>query len=194
MDVLNRKPAFRLLQGVPAGELCLRIVGTARDGQIVRIASPKCTIGSAKGCSLRLRANGVRPMHCLVLCGPRGTVARAWAPNTRLNGHDFTDAPLVDGDRLKVGPIELEVMAVPSDSQSQGSQRVATATAFSSRPEEVQVLRRRVRDLIGSVRGLQAEVQRLRGLAEIQVDESSPDRLALDKPEQHRSNDLKHGI
>jgi hypothetical protein len=179
MDVLNRKPTLRLLQGAATSELCLRIVGTARDGQIVRIASPKCTIGSAKGCSLRLRAAGVRPVHCLVLRGSRGAVARAWAPNTRLNGHIFTDAPLVGGDRLKIGPIELEVVSecanVPSDSQSHGSQQAIPAM----RIEQVQTLRSRVRKLIGAMRGLQAEVERLRGLAEVRVDEP---RQALETP------------
>ncbi len=194
MEVLNRKPAFRLLQGAPAGELCLRIVGTASDGRIVRITTPKCTIGSAKGCSLRLRAAGVRPMHCLVLCGSRGTVARAWAPNTQLNGHDFTDAPLVGGDRLKIGPIELEVVVENPkdhvDSQTAGVQRATAGSRRSNRSEQVQALRRRVRKLIGAMRGLQEEVERLRGLAEVQVDEP---RQELEKYKPLRTNDLQHG-
>jgi hypothetical protein len=101
----------RLVQGIPSGDLCLRIVGTARDGQIVRLAAPKCTIGSARGCTLRLLASGVRPVQCVILRGVRGTVARSWSGGTRLNGRGFVDAPLVAGDRLAIGPIELDVLS-----------------------------------------------------------------------------------
>ena len=187
MDVLNRKPLFRLLQSAPAGELCLRIVGTAHDGQILRLKSPKCTIGSAKGCSLRLRAAGVRPMHCLLLRGSRGTVARAWAPNIRLNGINFTDAPLVAGDRLKIGPIELEVVAdsadVHPDSQSHAGQQVTTSTRLPNPPEQVPVLRGRIRNLIATARGLHAEVERLRHVAESQADDSSEREALLARSE-----------
>lgn len=181
MDVLHRKPAFRSLQGAPAGDLCLRIVGTAREGQMVRLTSRKCTIGSAKGCSLRLRAAGVRPMHCLVLRGSRGTVVRSWAPNTRLNGHTFCDATLVEGDRLKVGSIEFEVVAQCALVQSAGDSgpQSTEVSKLSSATQQVQVLRRRARTLIGAVRDLQAEVVRL---------------SHCEKSESNRTNDLQHGI
>ena len=92
------------------GELVLRICGSSRDGQIVRLKSPKCTIGSGARCSLRLRGPGIRPIHCLILRGIVGTVIRRWSPDTRLNGRAFDDAPLMPGDRLTVGPVELEVV------------------------------------------------------------------------------------
>ncbi len=50
-------------------------------------------------------------LHCLILRGARGLVARCWTPDARLNGQRFTDARLVAGDRLTLGPIELEVLA-----------------------------------------------------------------------------------
>ncbi len=93
-----------------SGELVLRIRGSSRHGQIVRLRSAKCTIGSGPQCTLRLQARGVRPLHCLVLRGAAATVIRRWAPDTRLNGRDFSDADLAPGDRLSVGPIELEVL------------------------------------------------------------------------------------
>ena len=37
-------------------------------------------------------------------------VVRRWSPDTLLNGCQFTDAPLNPGDRLSIGPIELEVV------------------------------------------------------------------------------------
>ncbi|MHC4176844.1 MAG: FHA domain-containing protein, partial [Planctomycetota bacterium] len=94
-----------------AGEhLVLRVCGTTRDGQVVQLKSAKCTIGSGPRCTLRLRARGVQPVHCLIVRGSAGTVVRRWSADTRLNGRAFTDAELVDGDRLSVGAIELEVL------------------------------------------------------------------------------------
>ena len=92
------------------GELVLRVCGTSRDGQTIRLRSAKCTIGSGPRCTLRLRARGVAPLHCLILRGPDRTVIRCWSPGTRLNGQLFTDAELTPGDHLGVGPIELEVL------------------------------------------------------------------------------------
>jgi Inner membrane component of T3SS, cytoplasmic domain len=111
MVVLTEKKSSSLVQGRAASDLSLRIVGTLRDGQIVRLSAPKCTIGSAKGCTLRLRCAAVQPLHCLILRGSLGTVVRSWSARTRLNGQRFSDALLVAGDRLKIGPIELEVLS-----------------------------------------------------------------------------------
>jgi chromosome segregation ATPase len=47
-------------------------------------------------------------VHCLVLRGLSGVVARAWAPQSYLNGVPLTTAPLHDGDILRLGPVELE--------------------------------------------------------------------------------------
>jgi len=93
-----------------AGDLVLRVCGSSRDGQIVRLKSPKCTIGAGQHCTLRLRARGLRPVHCLVLRGRGGTVIRRWSPDTRVNGQSFTDAPLQPGDRLDIGAIGLEIL------------------------------------------------------------------------------------
>ncbi len=93
-----------------SGDLVLRVCGSTRHGQILRLRSAKCTIGSGPRCTLRLRARGVRPIHCLIVRGSDGTVIRRWSPDTRLNGLAFTDAELVDGDRLGIGAIELEVL------------------------------------------------------------------------------------
>lgn len=93
-----------------AEDLVLKVRGSSRDGQVLRLKSPKCTIGSGSRCTLRLRARGVRPIHCLVVRGSSSTVVRRWSPDTRLNGRTFTDAELVRGDRLSVGTIELEVL------------------------------------------------------------------------------------
>lgn len=98
------------LLDAPTGDLVLRICGTSRNGQVVRLRSPKCVIGSGPGCTFRLLARGVRRVHCLIVRGPAATVIRRWSADTLLNGRSFTDAPLRAGDRLSVGPLELEVL------------------------------------------------------------------------------------
>jgi hypothetical protein len=77
----------------------------------VRLRSKKCTIGSDPACTLRLRARGVGPVHCLIVRGGNGAVIRRWSLDTRLNGSAFSEALLVPGDRLSIGRIELDVLA-----------------------------------------------------------------------------------
>jgi hypothetical protein len=150
------------VQGRAAGELCLRIVGTARNGQIVRLSAPKCTIGSAPGCALRLRAVGVRPVHCVILRGTNATLARAWAPETRLNGVKFTDAPLAAGDRLSIGPVELEIVDiahVPGSGDDAGGAGAEQAPTQFTDSHQQRAERQRVRRLITALREARAELQ-----------------------------------
>ncbi len=107
----------RTRSNVADDELVLRVSGPTRDGRIVRLKSHKCTIGAGKHCSLRLRAPGVAPLHCLVVRGRAGAVVRRWAADTLLNHQAFDDAPLLPGDRLSVGPVELEVLGIGADPQ-----------------------------------------------------------------------------
>ena len=109
----SRSSAPSKALGSPAGELQFRIQGGQHDGRTVRISAAKCTIGSAAGCTLRLRAGDVDPLHCLILCGHNGTVIRRNSRRTYLNGAPFDDAPLQAGDLLQIASIELVVVACP---------------------------------------------------------------------------------
>src|SRR3972149_6152632 len=95
----------------PLGDLVFRIRGTSRHGQMVRLKSAKCTIGSSPNCTLRLHGKGINPVHCLILRGPNGAVIRRWSPNTLLNGQTFTNALILPGDRLSIGTLEFEIVA-----------------------------------------------------------------------------------
>jgi len=97
--------------GSALGDLVLRIQGSSRNGQVLRLKSAKCTIGSGPGCTLRLHGLGVEPLHCLILRGPNGTVIRRWSPDTRLNGRTFSNMHLSAGDRLSIGSLEFEIVA-----------------------------------------------------------------------------------
>jgi hypothetical protein len=142
------------------GNLVLRVRGSSRDGQIVRLASPKCTIGSGEQCTLRLRARSVGRTHCLILRGPNGTMARRWAPDTRLNGAPFTDALLTAGDRLSVGGIDLEILAT---GEPPHRPKVETTARMRDRDADLDTQRRQLdddrRELDCQRQRLQAEQQ-----------------------------------
>jgi hypothetical protein len=114
MVVFATKAPSLLMHG-NAGELSLRVKRTGHDAQTVELAACKCTIGSARGCTLRLRADGVRPIECLILRGPQAAAIRAWAPGVRLNGQEVGDALLQIGDRIGIGPVELEILAIGAE-------------------------------------------------------------------------------
>lgn len=156
--------------------LVLRIRGTRRDGQTVSLRSPKCTIGSAPDCTLRVVARGVRPVHCLILSGRQGTFVRRWSGDTRLNGEAFVDAPLKSGDRLSIGPIQFEVV------QCNAMETPALAPRFAALPRPVQepagrpslsnhevtqsrardlAARRRCRELIAGLRAARGKIASL---------------------------------
>lgn len=93
----------------PAGDLSLRVCGGEHDGQLLKIRSAKCTIGSGVGCTLRLRGCGVQSLACWILRGPSGTIIRRMHGPAMLNGAGFEEAALRPGDRLRIGGVELEV-------------------------------------------------------------------------------------
>src|SRR5581483_1984577 len=93
-----------------AGEMTLRVRAPRHKDREVRIRSPKCTIGSAAGCTLRLRARGVAGLQCWILRGAAGSVVRRLHGPAMLNGAQFDEAPLKVGDRLQIGSVELEIV------------------------------------------------------------------------------------
>ena len=92
------------------GNLILRVRGSGHDGRLIHIRAAKCTIGSAAGCTLRLRAANVGPLHCWILRGAAGAVVRRLHGRTTLNGAALDEATLSSGDRLRLGSVELEVV------------------------------------------------------------------------------------
>jgi len=182
------------LLDAPGGDLVLRVCGSSRHGQIVRLKSTKCTIGSGPRSTLRLRARGVRPMHCLIVRGSSNTVIRRWSPDTRLNGRVFADAELSGGDRLAIGTIELEVLdpgrlspsnpaetrqaapecppilekGSPCQLDPQGVDRLTARLALANRQG-----RQRVRRVLERLRSANREVERLR---ELQAERSDFER------------------
>jgi hypothetical protein len=93
----------------PAGELVIqngRLQGTRQA-----LGVPLTCIGQGPACDLRLSADGVGSVHCLIVHGPGGFVARdLGGPGGMLvNGEPVGSAPLHDGDLLAVGPVQMKV-------------------------------------------------------------------------------------
>lgn len=78
----------------------------------VYIKSPRCSVGSAPECTLRLVAPGVEPVHCLIMRANRQVRVERVAASTWLNQREFQRASLRPGDRLQVGPIQICLLSV----------------------------------------------------------------------------------
>jgi len=170
-----------------AGQLVLRIRGTSRDGQILRLQSAKCTIGSDRRCTLRLNAPGIRPVHCLIVRGRQTTIVRRWSPDTRLNGSEFADAQLSPGDRLGIGPIEMEVVettALPALPQSPKPKETSVSYGLRNITRRLNLAnqqgRRRARRLVEELRRARQEIERLRGRVSQTADQADHCQAELD--------------
>ncbi|MBW8884821.1 MAG: hypothetical protein JF612_08615, partial [Planctomycetia bacterium] len=60
---------------------------------------------------MRLRARGVSGLHCWILRGPQGSVIRRLHGSATLNGAQFDEAPVKIGDCLRIGLVEVEIVA-----------------------------------------------------------------------------------
>lgn len=118
-------------------EVVMRIVSGPRRGQMLRVPGAKFAIGSGAGCTLQLRSPSIAPIHVFGIHGVDGTLVRAMADDTRLNGRSFVDGWLQVGDYLSVGPIDLEVLGgVVSDiSQLDPSAAKHSGATEVERPE-----------------------------------------------------------
>jgi len=91
---------------------CLRVRfhGGPRNGQIVRIGTDHCTIGSGPEATLRLICRDIASLHCDVQLEDGRAVVRRLDGAAYLNGAEFESAELSVGDILSLGPIDFEVM------------------------------------------------------------------------------------
>jgi chromosome segregation ATPase len=160
----------RLLGGA-GGELTLAVLTDEHQGQEIRIRGPKCTIGSARGCTLRLRARGVAAVHCWILRGAGGTVVRRRHRNTQLNGQAFDDAPLKPGDRLRLGSVELEVRQCPVAPPDWTEATALPAPAYDE--VDRQLWERTAQVSAETIDRLQAELQELQRRAASQLAEQT---------------------
>lgn len=109
------------------GDLVLRLVSEPHNGQIIRLSGRKCTIGSAPGCTLCLRSGYVSSVHCMIVRGQQQTMLRNMVNDTKLNGSTFEFEAINEGDRIAIGPVELEVVSLSSTQDDSGAGEASTA-------------------------------------------------------------------
>lgn len=87
----------------PLGELVVRN-GKPR-GKRLPLGNPVTVIGRGERCDVRLNADGVIEVHCLIAMTPAGPSLRSWAAEQTLVNNEPTTAKLLkDGDEIRVGP------------------------------------------------------------------------------------------
>ncbi len=168
----------------PRGELEFRVLTGPDAGQIVRVDSPKCSIGSAPQCTYRVGGDRSESLHCLIVRGEQAAICRRFGTNTRLNGKPFEHAILNLGDQLTIGSLELELISgVPMASALQGLPWIAAIprrlkSASESRrdpstehdrpesrlepataPEATRQSRARARKLLGALREMKRQMR-----------------------------------
>ncbi|QDU73903.1 Chromosome partition protein Smc [Bremerella volcania] len=149
-NVAPRSKHDSRLLGKSTSALVLKIEGTERDGQIIRVHAPKCLIGSSADCQLRLIAADVQPKHCVIYRGSSGMIVKSWTRDTRVNGDTISEAWLRIGDRLSLGSLSFEVL------EDQQSETTAASPTPPNQSKSQRKLRkrsnRRIRSLLDVVR------------------------------------------
>lgn len=96
----------------PAGELIVR--NGKQRGTRLPMRHPVTAIGAAAGCDIKLGAEGINPIHCVIAITADGPVLRAVVGDSvMVNGVARADAPLANGDEVKIGPCLLQVSWTP---------------------------------------------------------------------------------
>ena len=83
---------------------------------------------------------------------------RRWSPGTLLNGQTFTDAPLLPGDQLSIGPVQFEVLPETERLQPQSRRPMQS---FREIQESREAESRRIRGLLRNVRRASEKIQHL---------------------------------
>ncbi|MEW4452595.1 FHA domain-containing protein [Bremerella sp. JC817] len=182
------------LLGKTSTPLVLKVEGTERDGQIIRVHAPKCLVGSGEDCQLRLIAADVQPKHCVIYRGPTGMVVKSWTRDTRVNGTTISEAWLRIGDQLSLGSLSFQVLA------DQLNETTTPAEAALPISQSHKALRRRsnrrIRNLLDMVRqqkdsfqSLQAKFDEAQNLVDsLLARESETEQTSLLQNEQLRAD------
>ncbi len=149
-NVAPRTKRDSRLLGKSTTPLVLKIEGTERDGQIIRVHAPKCLIGSSADCQLRLIAADVQPKHCVIYRGVSGMMVKSWTRDTRINGDTISEAWLRVGDHLSLGSLSFEVLADQKTESATDRQTLPTPAKADRKLR--QKSNRRIRNLLDVVR------------------------------------------
>jgi pSer/pThr/pTyr-binding forkhead associated (FHA) protein len=91
----------------------LKILQGSNTGKDVKIPTPKCTIGRGEDCHLRPNSDAISRHHCVIVTTENEVIVRDLKSRngTFVNEEKVTDeAVLLNGDILRVGPLQFEMM------------------------------------------------------------------------------------
>ena len=104
----------------------LRLRRGGRVERTVPLSDGKFTIGSSARCHVQLPAAEAQPLHCLLSLEHGAAVATRWAAGVLVNGREFSKQTLTAGDRLSIGPWDIEWE--PAAVRTNGDRPCARAT------------------------------------------------------------------
>lgn len=127
-----KKPGSREDSVPSAGELIVQ--SGRRKGARQPLGVPLTFIGRSRGCDIRLNADGVEPMHCLVVQGPDGLILRDLESTSGsfVNGQRVKTQLLREGDLLTIGQFQFQVRL------SEAATKAATPTVGQREAMRVQ--------------------------------------------------------
>lgn len=116
----------------------LRVLEGSHAGKEIAVRGSKFLIGRSDDCNLRPNSDAISRRHCIIIVsgdvvGIRDLKSRN---GTLVNGKKITgDKRLRQGDRLRVGPLEFEVVLKTAEHAPKPSKREAAAGAGSGSGE-----------------------------------------------------------
>ncbi len=91
-------------------------------GVSLEVRGPRFLVGTSSECQLCCQSESVSPLHCELLLADEALSIRDMGTTngTFVNGERIEDETrLVGGDRLRIGRLEFEVLALPEDKPSE---------------------------------------------------------------------------
>ncbi len=144
MSTLSSSPLLPAVKSLPPARRVLVIEPVQQHLGLHAVSLPpgnQCSIGSARSCTLQVRASGIQAQHCLIVSGPNNTVLREWSDATWLNDRPVRQpVELIENDRLAVGPFEFRMRpARPEEVEAalQVPPLVIDPTTAGSLPDEM---------------------------------------------------------
>jgi hypothetical protein len=98
----------------------VKIMQGSNTGKEIKIPSPQCVIGREDGCHIKPNSDAISRKHCVILTTENEVVVRDLKSRngTFVNEERVADeAVLLNGDVLKVGPLQFEMIIEQSASK-----------------------------------------------------------------------------
>jgi len=99
----------------------LKILQGSNTGKEVKIPTPKCMIGRGEDCHLRPQSDAISRHHCVVVTSENEVIVRDLKSRngTFVNEEQVSEeAVLLNGDVLRVGPLQFELIIEQSVSKA----------------------------------------------------------------------------